>query len=375
MKVLFIGGTGVISSACSELAVERGIELHLLNRGRSRRPVPEGARVVHADIHDAASVRAALGSATYDAVVDWIAFTPAEVERDLELFRERTGQYLFISSASAYRTPPALLPVTESAPLANPRWEYSRLKIACEERLMRAYHEEDFPVTLVRPSHTYDPTMVPLRGGYAALHRMREGRPVFVHGDGTSLWTLTHHRDFARGFVGLLGNARALGEAVHITSDELLSWNQIYLTLARAAGAPPPRLVPLPSEWIAALDPEWGDSLLGDKAHSMIFDNSKIRRLVPDFAATIPFSQGAAEIVAWYDADPARRTVDPEVDRRIERILQAAERAGALIYGEALAKGTEAMVGEEYQDVPGITDEAPDARPGASGEPKHPGAG
>jgi nucleoside-diphosphate-sugar epimerase len=322
MKALFIGGTGVISSACSKLALERGIELYLLNRGQSVRPTPTGARVLRGDARDPQSARAALGDLTFDAVVDWIAFTPDHIEVDLELYRGRTSQFVFISSASAYQTPPASLPVTESTVLDNPFWHYSRDKIACEERLVRAYREEKFPVTIVRPSHTYDCTVVPVDGGWTTVDRMRRGQRVIVHGDGTSLWTLTHHADFARGFVGLLGNAHAIGEAVHITSDEWLTWNQIFESIARAAGTEA-RIVHVPSDVIAAYDPNWGAGLLGDKAHSMVFDNTKIKRLVPDFVCRIPFSRGAEEILAWYDADPARRKVDEDFNRQCERVLAA----------------------------------------------------
>ena len=324
MKVLFIGGTGIISSASSKLALERGIELYLLNRGQSVRPVPEGARVLRADIRDPASVRTALAGLSFDAVVDWIVFTPDQIETDLDLFRGRTRQYVFISSASAYQTPPASLPVTESTVLDNPFWQYSRNKIACEERLVRAYREEKYPITIVRPSHTYDCTLVPMDGGWTTLDRMRRGKPVIVHGDGTSLWTLTHHADFAQGLVGLLGNSRAIGEAVHITSDEWLSWNQIFELMARAARAEA-RIVHVPSDLIAAYDPNWGAGLLGDKSHSMVFDNRKIKRLVPDFVCRIPFSRGAEEILAWYDADPTRRKVNEEFNRQCDRILAACE--------------------------------------------------
>jgi nucleoside-diphosphate-sugar epimerase len=327
MKVLFIGGTGIISSACSQLAVERGIELYLLNRGQTAlRPIPAGVRVLHGDIRDRESARAALKDLSFDAVVNWIAFTTDHVETDLELFRGRTGQYVFISSASVYQTPPANLPVTESTPLDNPIWLYSRNKIACEERLMRAYREEKFPMTIVRPSHTYDQTLSPFDGGYTVIDRMRKGKPVIVHGDGTSLWTMTHHTDFAKGFVGLLGNNHALGDTYHITSDEVLTWNQIYQLMAHAAGAEP-HLIHIPSDFIAAFDAEWGDGLLGDKAHSMIFDNTKIKRLVPDFAATIPFARGAEEIIAWFDADPAHRVVDEKFDQLVDRIIAAYESA------------------------------------------------
>jgi nucleoside-diphosphate-sugar epimerase len=324
MKVLFIGGTGVISSACSRLAVERGMELYLFNRGQTSRPVPRSAHVLHGDIRDRASAKHILEDYVFDVVVDWIGFTPEHMETDIELFRGRTGQYVFISSASVYQKPPAILPITESTPLNNPYWDYSRAKIACEERLLRAYCEEKFPMTIVRPSHTYDKTISPVYGRYTVIDRMRKGKKVIVHGDGTSLWSLTHHEDFAKGFVGLLGNHRTIGAAFHITSDEILTWNQIYEILARAAGAEA-RLVHVPSECIAAFDPDWGANLLGDKAHSAIFDNTKIKQVVPDFAATIPFSRGAEEILAWFDANPARRTVDEKVDRLIDRILTAYE--------------------------------------------------
>jgi nucleoside-diphosphate-sugar epimerase len=322
MKALFIGGTGVISSACSRLAVERGIELTLLNRGRSSRPPAAGARLLRADIRDPDSVRQALGSQTFDAVVEWVAYAPAHIDADLDLFRGRTGQYVFISSASAYQTPPDKLPVAESTILDNPFWQYSRDKIACEDRLRRAERERQFPITIVRPSHTYDATRLPVTGRYTVIDRMRRGREVIVHGDGTSLWTLTHHADFAKGFVGLLGNPRAIGEAVHITSDEWLPWNRIFGLLARAFGMEA-RIAHVPSELIAAYDPDWGAGLLGDKSLSMIFDNSKIKRLVPGFACTIPFALGAEEIAAWFEADPARREVDEGFDRLCDRILNA----------------------------------------------------
>jgi len=326
--VLFIGGTGVISSACSRLAVESGIELVLLNRGQTSRPIPEGARILCGDIRDRASVERALGDTAFDVVANWVNFTPEHVEADVELFRGHTGQYIFISSASAYQKPLSGLPITESTPLDNPFWAYSRAKIACEERLMRAYREDKFPITIVRPSHTYDRTKVPLLGHYSDIDRMRKGKKVIVHGDGTSLWVLTHHEDFAKGFVGLLGNPHALGHAFHITSDELLTWNQIYTILAHAAGVEP-QIVHVPSDLIAAFEPEVGAGLLGDKAHSVIFDNSKIKRLVPDFVATIPFSQGAKEIVAWFDADPARHVVDEQVNRLIDRIIASYEAVSA----------------------------------------------
>jgi nucleoside-diphosphate-sugar epimerase len=324
MRVLFIGGTGIISSACSQLAVERGVDLYLLNRSRSVRPVPEAATVLHADFSDDDSVKSVLGSQHFDVVVDWIAYTPDQVARDLELFRGRTDQYVFISSASAYRTPPVSLPVTESTPLHNPYWEYSRNKIACEGLLISAFRDEGFPATIVRPSHTYDRTSIPLHGGYTVIDRMRKGKKVVVHGDGTTLWALTHHRDFAKGFVPLLGNPHAIGEVFHITTDELLTWNAIVQLLAKAAGAEAD-IVHIPSDIIARYDDWWVDGLLGDKTHCMIFDNTKIKRTVPGFEATIPFARGAEEIIAWHDADPARQVVDEHVNGVIDRMVETWE--------------------------------------------------
>lgn len=323
LKVLFIGGSGVISSACSRLAVERDIELHVLNRGQSRdRPLPPQARLIRGDVADPAAVRQVLGDQDFDVVVNWLGFTPEQVRTDIDLFRGRTGQYVFISSASAYQTPPARLPIVESTALRNPFWQYSRNKIACEDVLTAAYRDDGFPMTIVRPSHTYDRTLIPLDGGWTAVARMRAGKPIIVHGDGTSLWTLTHHEDFARGFVPLLGRTQTVGEAYHITSDEALTWDQIAISLATAAGVRA-QIVHVPSDAIAAADTDWGAALLGDKAHSMIFDNSKVRRVVPDYLATIPFGRGAREIIAWYDEDVARQQVDPRMDATMGRLIAA----------------------------------------------------
>ncbi len=325
-KVLFIGGTGIISSACSRLAIEKGMTLYHLNRGETTRPIPEAVIHLKGDVRERASYKAALEGHDFDVVVQWIAYVPEHIEEDIEVLRGRVKQYVFISSASAYQTPPASQPVTESSMLDNPVWEYSRNKIACEARLIKAYQDEKFPITIVRPSHTYDPTLFPMHGGYTMLHRMRQGKPVVVHGDGTSLWTLTHHQDFAVGLIGLLANPRAIGDTFHITSDEWLSWNQIYNFIAQAAGVQG-ELVHVPSKLIAAFDPEWGASLLGDKTHSMIFDNSKIRRLVPEFDPKIPFAEGARQIVAWYDADPARQVVDEAFDALNDQIIAAYQKA------------------------------------------------
>ena len=320
-QVLFIGGSGKISSACTRLAVERGLEVTLLNRGTGQREVPDEVEQVVGDIRDPDSVRTALGDRTFDAVVDWVAFTPEHARTDVELFEGRTGQYVFISSASAYQTPVSRLPIRESTPLRNPFWQYSRDKIACEDLLVEAYRERGFPATIVRPSHTYDRTLVPFDAGWTFVERMRQGKEVVVHGDGSSLWTLTHHADFARGFVPLLGHPRTLGEAFHLTSDDVLTWDQIAHTLARAAGTEA-RIVHVPSDAIAAADPVWGASLLGDKTHSSVFDNSKVKSVVPDFVATIPFEQGAREIVAWYDEDPSRKVLDAHHDGLMDELVE-----------------------------------------------------
>ncbi|MEO6411582.1 MAG: NAD-dependent epimerase/dehydratase family protein [Pedococcus sp.] len=319
---LFIGGTGVISSACVAEAVAHGHRVTILNRGASTThpPHPE-AEALQADVRDAAAVRAAVDGRDFDVVVDFLSFTPDQVQQQLDEFDDRTAQYVFISSASAYQTPPSRLPVTESTPLRNPFWAYSRNKIACEDLLVRGYRDDNLPMTIVRPSHTYDHTLPPFEGHWTIVERMRQGKPVVVHGDGTSLWTITHHTDFARAFVGLLGRREAIGEAFHITGDEAPAWNRIYADIADAAGVEP-HLVHVPSDAIAAVDEEFGDSLLGDKAHSMVFDNSKIRTLVPGWTARVPFRQGAQEIVDWHDADPARRVVDERIDALYDDLVE-----------------------------------------------------
>jgi nucleoside-diphosphate-sugar epimerase len=325
--ILFIGGTGVISAAAADLAVALGHRLTILNRGKSTdRPAPEGAEVINADIRDAAAVRGALGGRDFDAVADFISFTPEHAAAAVGHFSGRTGQYVFVSSASAYQKPPARLPILESTPLRNPFWQYSRDKIACEVLLMRAYRDDGFPVTVVRPSHTYDRTRVALLGGWTDIHRMRQGLPVLVHGDGTSLWTLTHSRDFAKAFVGLLGRPQAVGESYTITSDEFLPWDQVYRLFARAAGVAEPELVHVASETIAAHDPERGPWLLGDRAHSVVFDNSKIKSLVPPFQFSIPFAEGAREIVGWHDAHPALQKIDAGFMDLSDRLVSWARR-------------------------------------------------
>lgn len=321
MKVLFIGGTGTISSACSELAISKGIDLYHLNRGKTsgKRPI-EGVKTIIADIRNIQETKKAIENHHFDAVVDWIAFEPEHIENDIELFSGKTNQFIFISSASIYQTPPEKLPVTEETILDNPFWEYSRNKIACEEILRNAYNKNGFPYTIVRPSHTYDKTLIPFFGEYTTLHRMKNNLPVIVHGDGTSLWTLTHHKDFAVGFVGLLGNPKAINEAFQITNDEWLSWNQIYRLFAKELNVEP-HLVHVPSKIIATYNKDIGDGLLGDKEHSMIFDNTKIRGIVPDFNPKIPFSEGVKDIVKWYE-DESHQKYDKEFNDLTERILK-----------------------------------------------------
>jgi nucleoside-diphosphate-sugar epimerase len=308
--VLFIGGTGTISSAASDLAVERGLDVTLLNRGASSRAPHPDAEFVLADVNDPDAVDAAIGSREFDVVVDMIAFTPEHVERDMDRFAGRTGQYVFISSASAYAKPVAHLPITESTPLKNPYWQYSRDKIACESLLNDAWRERDFPATIVRPSHTYDEQSNPLLGGWANIERMRAGEKVVVPGDGTSLWTLTHADDFAVGFVGLFGNSLAIGDTFQITSDFVYTWDEIYRIMANAAGTTAD-IRHVTSDDIEASSPIVGGQVLGDRAHSVVFDNSKIRGLVPEFAPVVTFHEGAREIIEWHDADESRQASDP----------------------------------------------------------------
>ncbi len=322
MKVLFIGGTGIISSACSELSVSRGIDLYHLNRGKSSslRPI-SGVKTIQADIRNFAETQAALGDHHFDVVVNWIAFTTEHIQSDIDMFTDRTEQYVYISTAALYETPPSRLPITEDTILSNPFWEYARKKIACEDLLRKTYQEQGFPYTIVRPSHTYDKTLIPLQGGITTLMRLKQGLPVVSHGDGASIWTLTHHKDFAKGLVGLLGKQEAINEAYHITSDEWLSWDNIFHHLGSALGIEP-KLVHIPSEIIARYDPVFGEGLLGDKAHSMIFDNSKIKTLVPDFSAEIPFEEGAREIVAWYEAAPQRQKIDTHLNTLFDKMIE-----------------------------------------------------
>ncbi|MCR2816538.1 SDR family oxidoreductase [Microbacterium jiangjiandongii] len=325
LRVLFLGGTGTISTACVRAAVAAGHDVSVLNRGNRDRDLPGGVRRITGDVRDADAVRAAVGEGV-DVVADFLSFVPEHVETVLSAIEGRVGQYIYISSASAYEKPPRYLPVTESTPLRNPFWQYSRDKIACEDLLVGAHRDRALPVTIVRPSHTYDETMIPTTGGWTDIARMRAGKPVVIHGDGTSLWTITHSDDFAVAFTGLLGNPAAIGDAFTITGTHAPTWNQIYGWLADAAGVAEPRFVHVASDTIAAALPDVGPSLVGDKAHSMVFDNAKVTRLAPDFRTTITFDEGARRILAFYDAHPDRQRVDEKLDAAFDAL---ADRAGA----------------------------------------------
>ncbi|WP_028610768.1 SDR family oxidoreductase [Paenibacillus harenae] len=328
MKVLFIGGTGLISQAVSRLTAEKGHELYLFNRGKRDDFVPAGAKVINGDIRDPHAAAAALEGQNFDVVVDWIAFTPEHVRTDIELFRGRTKQYIFISSASAYQKPPRHYIITEEAtPLENQYWQYSRDKIACEKLLQSERDRSGFPVTIVRPSFTYGDTMIPAALNswphpWSIIARMRKGQPVIVHGDGSSLWTMTHNTDFAKGFVGLLGREEAIGEAYHITSDEVLTWNRIYEAIGEAAGVKP-KLVHISSAFLISHDPDLEGGLLGDKAVTSVFDNSKIKSLVPEFEAAVTFGAGIKRTVSWFEAHPERCTEDEAWNAQVDAIIAA----------------------------------------------------
>ena len=333
MRILFIGGTGILSSACSFLALARGYELLLVNRSVSRKiPVPEGAAVLQADIYrEEDRMAALLKGHRFDAVVDFLAFTPQDIERDLRLFRGKTDQFVFISSASAYQKPVRNYIITEETPLENPYWEYSRNKIAIEGRLMQVHRDEGFPVTIIRPSHTYGPTQIPF-GVSSWLHpwtvvdRMKRGQKVIVPGDGTSLWVLTWNEDFAKGLIGLLGNKKAIGEAFQITSDEVLSWDQIHLEAYRALSLEP-NIVHIPSDIIAMYHPDSGSGLVGDKSNSEVFDNSKIKRFVPDYSCEVTWAEGVRRSLAWFEAHPEFQTIDHEMNSVWDRMIASYERA------------------------------------------------
>lgn len=322
MKVLFIGGTGTISAACTHQAIEKGMALTIFNRGENLvREIPDAVSVIHGDIRNVNQTRSLLSSHKFDVVVDFLSFNPDHILTMKSLFGGKVGQYVFISSASAYQKPVSNLPIRESTPLDNPFWEYSRLKAACEQTLHTLYQTDHFPFTIVRPSHTYDQTRLPFFGRYTVINRMRTGKKVIVHGDGTSLWALTHARDFAKGLIGLLGNFHALGETFHITSDELLAWNQIYGIFAAAAGTTAD-IIHIPSDLLAAYSQLWRENLLGDKTHTVIFDNSKIKQFVPAFQCSTTLSDGAREVLQWFDAKKERRIIDKELDYLMDIIIE-----------------------------------------------------
>ena len=328
MKVLFIGGTGNLSGDCTLRALAKGMEVWHLNRGSKPAEVPEGVVTLVADIRDEAAAGRVLGRERFDAVVDFIAYTREHIEQDIRLFRDRTRQFVFISSASAYRKPPVHHVITESTPLINPFWKYSQDKIECERRLEEEARAKGFPCTIIRPSHTYCSRWMPTAFGSADFtvpKRMLDGRRVIVHGDGQSLWTMTHTRDFAVGLVGLLGNPAAMGEAVQITGEEVLTWDSVHATIAAALGVEP-KTVHIPSDFIAAVDLERGAHFLGDKTYSALFDCSKLKRLVPEFRTTVSFQEGMRESAAWYLADPSRQKVDPALDASMDAILAAWDR-------------------------------------------------
>lgn len=323
MKVLFIGGTGNISTSVSRLAIEQGIDLTLLNRGQRGADIP-GTTVIRGDITNPPQE---LRYTSWDAVVNWIVFREEDVRRDITLFGGRTGQYVFISSASVYQKPLGYPIVTESTPLANPFWQYSRDKIACEEALLEAYRASGFPATIVRPAHTYDTVIpVPIGGGsdYTTVDRIKRGQKIIVHGDGSSLWTVMHATDFAKAFVGLLGHPRSIGEAFHITSDEILTWDQILHAVAAAVGTRP-QIVHIPSDVLVAFDEGLRGTLIGDKATSVIFDNTKIKRMVPAFRATVPFHEGIRRTIAWFEADPQRQIIRKETNDFIDAMIHRME--------------------------------------------------
>ena len=335
MKILMIGGTGTISSAITRQLAQGGHDLWLLNRGTRRKEVPAGVKQVICDVNDEEEVKKLLGTETFDAVCEFIGFLPSQVERDIRLFSGRTRQYVYISSASAYNKPARSHVITEGTTLANPYWQYSRDKITCEELLMKAYRETGFPTTIVRPSHTYCERGVPLsvhglKGSWQVLKRMMEGKPVLVHGDGSSLWTLTWNEDFAKGFIGLLGNPKAIGEAFQITSDESLTWNQIYQCVAQALGVEC-RLYHVSSYFLAQVAPKEYDftgNLLGDKAVTVVFDCTKLKRAVPGFCATTRFDEGVRRCIDHILSHPELQVEDPEFDAWCDRVIDTMEKAG-----------------------------------------------
>lgn len=332
MKILFIGGTGTISMAISRLLLAQGHTLYLINRGSRNNGLSGDLVELKVDINDEDAVASLIADLSFDVVADFIAFVPAQLERDYRLFKGKTKQFIFISSASAYQKPLSDYRINEGTPLANPYWEYSRNKIACEDYLMKLYREDGFPVTIVRPSHTYDERSVPLgvhgdNGSYAVLKRIMEGKPVIIHGDGTSLWTLTHNSDFAEAFVELLGNVHAIGEAVQITSDESVTWNQIYGIIADALGV---KLNPLyvSSDFLDKCSKyDFAGSLIGDKANTVVFDNSKLKKLAPGFTATVRADQGIRNTIEYVLTHPECQKEDPEFDAWCDKVAEVLGKA------------------------------------------------
>lgn len=338
MKILLIGGTGTISSAITRQLAESDHELWILNRGNRKDEVPSSVKQIIVDIDDEPAVLRQLGDEQFDAVCEFIGFVPAQVERDIRLFRGRTRQYVYISSASAYNKPAASHVITEGTTLSNPYWEYSRNKIACEELLLHEYRDNGFPVTIVRPSHTYCERGVPVsvhgpKGCWQVLKRMMEGKQVIVQGDGSSLWTLTWNEDFARGFIGLLGNPKAIGEAFQIMSDESLTWNQVYECVARVLGVTF-RPYYVASDFLASVAPKEYDltgNLLGDKSVTVVFDCTKLKRAVPGFQAVTRFDEGVRRSVAYVLSHPELQVEEPEFDAWCDQVIAAQEKAKACL--------------------------------------------
>ena len=332
MKILFIGGTGTISMAITRLLAKQGHDLYLLNRGTRNDEIPSGVKTIIADISNEEETAKKLEGMTFDCVGEFIGFVPEQLQRDFRLFKDKTRQFIYISSASAYQKPPKGYVITEETPLENPYWEYSRNKIACEKLLMDRYRNEGFPVTIVRPSHTYDERSVPLGvhgngGSWQVVKRIKEGKPVIIHGDGTSLWTITHNSDFAKAYVGLIGNPKAIGEAFQITTDESVSWNEIYGAIAEALGV---ELKPYYVSSQTLVDMSSYDflgSLIGDKSNSVVFDNSKVKALVPDFRAEVSAKEGIRMTVQNVLSHPEYQNEDKEFDEWCDRVICTLENA------------------------------------------------
>jgi len=334
VKVLYIGGTGTISSSCVAESVRQGQDVHVLNRGRTagRRPLPAGVTTIEGDVQDPESMRRALDGTTFDSVVNFLSFGSKDASAAVELLEGRTNQYIHISSASIYHKPVRQVPFVESTTRRNPYLAYAREKIAAEDVLRHAYEEREFPVTIVRPSHTYDDAHPPLPGDWTAWDRIVRGDELVVPGDGTSLWTLTHASDLAVGLVGLIGNWQAVGEDFHITSNEALTWNEIYDIIGRTAGTPA-RLLHLPSEFLPVVAPDWfwSDLIVGDLQHSAVFDNTKIKRFVPSFQPKVTWSEGVRRLLSWRSAHLEETRPDAETDAVLARLVEGHRLAAAAL--------------------------------------------